>query len=777
MANREMQFTQKALVPVKVSGISVTLYPLLDASMSAAERAHGYHVCKSNLLASPLPPRQILNAMGQQTGQSAVVDGAVAGLLRHFHDHWRNFRNLTILSWHDSTGAIMNNTTVAGNTSVLLPIQNGPVAQCRQQDVKFVRVQVSVDYTYTLQGVSPIRLDFYVELPQTSTPMTNGAGGAYTLVTYAGPEDLRTLDTAQSASTILDVTYQTRPGQIQAPVFGATAATLTQDHAMAEIESKILRVCMEAVLNNIFLAVAPNFTNQPEAALEYVMQTYTDSDGKQVYRSVQEYHTQIMGAIQPFVAQRVFPVNVVEKFKSNMDPGLSKFFKKAYPNWSNAVPLQGELQLATLRSMLVAAQTAEDDRNLITQQTSTVINATGFMIQGAQVNASQAETTIANHKRKDGTPIICFGCGGPHPWSSRQPDKSFVIVCPNKDKPGIKEKADAQIADFRSRRKTRQDRDRNDKRKKQKTTTNTASGDSTSVAVPSPNGRVVFVARVLQNASEMRQPMPVAISQTMPHMLLGLGPTLETPNCPDIRCAIDTCAGLNTGSYRYLMALARKFPHCLYRIYTSQEFAPIVLSGIVQDGENAVTTTLDCTFQFYLPYTLRGDGSSCMISIAAGKDVAVNVILGIPFILAMKMNLDFVDNVATCNALDHPPFPIELRRTSNIVPSDVEVNSAPTVTDTVAQLDEFDRFYSSQIVATPRIELGGGLSVTSALRHGRWGPTVDTSTTPSAASSSAAASTEPITVLAPDPTATPAPILSNNQNMLHHSETRMVSFM
>ncbi len=55
-----------------------------------------------------------------------------------------------------------------------------------------------------------------------------------------------------------------------------------------------------------------------------------------------------------------------------------------------------------------------------------------------------------------------------------------------------------------------------------------------------------------------------------------------------------------------------------------------------------------------------------MISIAAGKDVAVNVILGIPFILAMKMTLDFVDNVATCKAIDHPPFPIELRWTSNI---------------------------------------------------------------------------------------------------------------
>jgi hypothetical protein len=104
MATREMQFTHKALVQVKVGGQSVNLYPILDDTMPAAERAHGFHhVNKSNLTAAPLTPCQILNAMGQQTGQSAVVDGAIAGLLRHFQDHWTNFRNLTIISWHDST--------------------------------------------------------------------------------------------------------------------------------------------------------------------------------------------------------------------------------------------------------------------------------------------------------------------------------------------------------------------------------------------------------------------------------------------------------------------------------------------------------------------------------------------------------------------------------------------------------------------------------------------------------------------------------------------------
>jgi hypothetical protein len=155
-----------------------------------------------------------------------VVDGEIAGFLRHFNDHWRYFRNLTILIWHNSTGAIMNNTATAADSLILLPVQNGVLADCWQQDVRFVRVQVSVDYSYSIPGVSPLRLDFYIELPQESRAMTNGGGQAYNLTTYVGQADLWTLDTAQARSTILDVTYQSSPGQLVQAAFGTTSATL-----------------------------------------------------------------------------------------------------------------------------------------------------------------------------------------------------------------------------------------------------------------------------------------------------------------------------------------------------------------------------------------------------------------------------------------------------------------------------------------------------------------------------------------------------------------------
>ena len=98
MSYYDIQFIHKPLVQVKIGGISVSLYLMLDASMLAAKRAHGFHVNKNNLLAVNLTPCQVLHALGQQTLQGTVINGKVSGFLRHFNNHWHNFQNLTILS-------------------------------------------------------------------------------------------------------------------------------------------------------------------------------------------------------------------------------------------------------------------------------------------------------------------------------------------------------------------------------------------------------------------------------------------------------------------------------------------------------------------------------------------------------------------------------------------------------------------------------------------------------------------------------------------------------
>ncbi len=58
---------------------------------------------------------------------------------------------------------------------------------------------------------------------------------------------------------------------------------------------------------------------------------------------------------------------------------------------------------------------------------------------------------------------------------------------------------------------------------------------------------------------------------------------------------------------------------------------------------------------------------SCYL-VAAGPDVAVNLILGLPFIKATGMIGDFVDNVCQAKHLLCEPFPIDFKRASKSTP-------------------------------------------------------------------------------------------------------------
>lgn len=236
------------------------------------------------------------------------------------------------------------------------------------------------------------------------------------------------------------------------------------------------------------------------------------------------------------------------------------------------------------------------------------MNAQNFMHGVAGSFASQAEKTITASQKKE---LKCFGCNENHPWSIKQPDDTFKITCPNRNKPGVHDKAKAAIEGMKKRRKARKEERLS---KRSKTSANTSNSSSTSTTTTttvanSPGHRVVFVVQAslyLNSGADNRLPMPIQIMNVLPHVLMPLGPTMETANCPNINCAVDTCAGLNTGYYAYLMALAKRYPHCLYKLHTSREYKPIELSGIVRQGESAVTTSLDCTFQFYLPFQMRG---------------------------------------------------------------------------------------------------------------------------------------------------------------------------
>jgi hypothetical protein len=204
----------------------------------------------------------------------------------------------------------------------------------------------------------------------------------------------------------------------------------------------------------------------------------------------------------------------------------------------------------------------------------------------------------------------------------------------------------------------------------------------------------------LAAGSPLKRMMPIMIQSNLPHIALQFGPDLEMANCPQVRCAVDTCTALMTGNFHFFSALAKRYPRCLAKLLTPANYAPIVLSGIVQANDNAVTMELEVGFQFHLPYCTSGSDSSSLL-VATGPNVSVNTIIGLPFIKATGMILDFVNNVAECKHLDCPPFPMDFWHTSNHVPvAEAPAHHlSPHETSVLKELLNLEHWYNAKVMA------------------------------------------------------------------------------
>ena len=95
----------------------------------------------------------------------------------------------------------------------------------------------------------------------------------------------------------------------------------------------------------------------------------------------------------------------------------------------------------------------------------------------------------------------------------------------------------------------------------------------------------------MQNESN-HPTLPVAIQSGMPHITLQLCTVLDDNESPIIQCILDTTAALCTRNYHFFAAIAKRYPHCVAKIYLPEDYSPVILSGIVQDNAHSVTTDL-----------------------------------------------------------------------------------------------------------------------------------------------------------------------------------------
>jgi hypothetical protein len=261
-------------------------------SMQAPECTHAFQRNKTALSIPGIDRRPMLDTLSAQLNLSAIVNGVLGNWNRHFRCNWCNFVHLTILSFHSNADTQVNNTTDPNNSAVLLPVVNGPYADCHKQ-VRFVRVQLNLDFASLVppgvQGLTILRVKYYIELPQSSQDMLNGNAQNYRLTSWLGASNLRTISAIKFAQNVLAHTLQDGPINLLCPDFNLTSAKTDSTNIEAEISSKIIRLGTPSVLDSLFTQLCPGYSKEPHAALDHVRQTYNDANGNKVFSSVYNY--------------------------------------------------------------------------------------------------------------------------------------------------------------------------------------------------------------------------------------------------------------------------------------------------------------------------------------------------------------------------------------------------------------------------------------------------------------------------------------------------------
>jgi hypothetical protein len=133
-------FAPRKLKIVLIGKTSVSLYPKVDPSMSDPEKAMAYQQNCTALTTADLDQRARILALAERLNLMLTAESSLADWEHKLTKNWFNFGNLTIISCHNAHGAIIPGTLMAGDPSILLPVQNGPAHQCRAEGLKYVRV-------------------------------------------------------------------------------------------------------------------------------------------------------------------------------------------------------------------------------------------------------------------------------------------------------------------------------------------------------------------------------------------------------------------------------------------------------------------------------------------------------------------------------------------------------------------------------------------------------------------------------------------------------------
>jgi hypothetical protein len=161
----------------------------------------------------------------------------------------------------------------------------------------------------------------------------------------------------------------------------------------------------------------------------------------------------------------------------------------------------------------------------------------------------------------------------------------------------------------------------------------------------------------------MREPLPVPLTERLPHIRIPIGEPQPTGNWnqnPTMSGIFDTGSGLTIGRLPYWRSVADRYPELIHEFGEMSEDSneQIRVGGIEQDGQGAT-----CTHFISIKTPFIENGKAVKINIALTEELSCNLIFGLPLIVKAKMTAYLWEKYVTSQVfgasfpLDyHPPF-------------------------------------------------------------------------------------------------------------------------
>jgi hypothetical protein len=180
-------------------------------------------------------------------------------------------------------------------------VQNGPAHQCHAEGLKYVRVQLALNFT-DFNTICPapstiLRGDYYIQLSQRTVPLTNGNGAAYNLTTFKRAADLRTLSPSDAWRDILEETHQDGPFDLLKPAFNLFSCKMDSSIVYSYLKTLVIKMASDTVHEQLFSVLVPGYSMEPQTVLNHIWQCYIDENGSAIHLSAQVYYTTFLNAI------------------------------------------------------------------------------------------------------------------------------------------------------------------------------------------------------------------------------------------------------------------------------------------------------------------------------------------------------------------------------------------------------------------------------------------------------------------------------------------------